>query len=67
MSDESQTTIFGTNLNAVFRNGYQKGKNEQLEQDMAMIQEVLSRSSSFENFRNLLKKEIERIDTRVWL
>lgn len=67
MSDESQTTIFGTNLNAVFRNGYQKGKNEQLEQDMAMIQEVLSRSNSFENFRNLLKKEIERIDTRVWL
>lgn len=67
MSDDSQTTIFGTNLNAVFRNGYEKGRNEQLEQDMAMIQDVLARSDDFEDFRNLLKREIKRIDTRVWL
>lgn len=67
MSDNSQTTIFGTNLNAVFRNGYEKGRNEQLEQDMAMIQGVLSRSDDFESFRELLKREIGKIDTKVWL
>lgn len=65
MTNESQTTIFGTNINSVFRSGYEKGRNEQLEQDMSMIQEVLRRSEDFEDFRALLEKEIKRVDTRV--
>lgn len=67
MAYDNQTTIYGSNVNAIFRRGYEKGKKEQLEQDMAMIQNVLIRSEDFEDFKDLLSKEIKRIDTRVWV
>lgn len=61
----NQTTIYGSNVNAIFRDGFEQGKKEQLEQDVAMIQNVLRQSEDFEDFRDLLSKEIRRIDTRV--
>lgn len=65
MEYEHQTTIYGSNVNAVYRRGYEQGKKEQLEQDMGMIQNVLVQSENFEDFKDLLHKEIKRIDTRV--
>lgn len=66
MSFENQTTIYGSNVNAIFRDGYEKGKKEQLEQDLAMIHDVLLKSEDFDDFRETLAREIQRIDTRVW-
>ncbi len=64
MEYENQTTIYGSNVNAIFRRGYEQGKKEQLEQDIGMIQNVLRNSENYDDFRDLLSKEIKRIDTR---
>ena len=59
----NQTTIYGSNVNAIYRRGYEQGKKEQLEQDMGMIQNVLVQAENYEDFRDLLHREIRRIDT----
>lgn len=64
MEYNNQTTIYGSNVNAIFRDGFEQGKREQLEQDMAMIQNVLTQSENYEDFKDLLGKEIRRINTR---
>ncbi len=65
MEYENQTTIYGSNVNAIFRRGYEQGKKEQLEQDVGLIQNVIRNSENFEEFKELLSKEISRIDMRV--
>lgn len=65
MEYENQATIYGSNVDAIFRKGYQQGKKEQLEQDVAMIQNILIQSENYEDFRDMLGKELKRVDTRV--
>lgn len=62
MEYDKQTTIYGSNVNAIYRRGYEMGKKEQLEQDMGMIQNVLVQAENYEDFKDLLHKEIRRID-----
>lgn len=65
MAYENQKTIYGSNVDAIFRRGYEQGKKEQLEQDIGMIQNVLVQSENFDDFKDLLGREIRKIDMRV--
>lgn len=61
MPYDDQTTIYGSNVSAIFKRGYEKGRREQLEQDMAMIQDILLKVENYEDFSSLLREELERI------
>ncbi len=65
MSFYNQTTIFGSNINAVFSKGYEKGRKEQLEHDLSMIQDVLLKSDSYDDFKDILGKELKKLDLKA--
>lgn len=61
MSYDNQTTIYGSNVNAIFTRGYAKGRREQLEHDVEMIKHLLLKAENYEEFRHLLSEELKRI------
>ena len=63
---EYNGTIYGETPESTYLEAYNKGRKEQLEQDVEMIRAVAFRSENFEDFKQLLRDEIKKVDTRTW-
>ncbi len=55
----------GTNLENLYKQGYLKGQIEQLEQDMLMLDNIISKSQTYEDFKENLSNEIRRIQLGI--
>lgn len=44
---------------------YDAGRKEQLEQDIAMMRDVIDRSENYDEFRARLTDELRKLDTSV--
>lgn len=44
---------------------YNAGRKEQLEQDIAMMRDVIDRSENYDEFRARLTDELRKLDTSV--
>lgn len=51
----------GTNVENVYRHGYIKGREEQLEQDVSMIEGLVENSVDCRDFMENLSVELDRI------
>ena len=59
-------SIYGETQESTYSEAYNKGRKEQLEQDLEMIRGVAFRSENFEDFKQLLRDEIRKVDTKTW-
>lgn len=66
MAEQYQSSIFGPNLDLAYVKGFENGKKEQLQRDVVMIRDVAFRSRSFEEFKEKLREEINKMDNRTW-
>ncbi len=66
MENQYETLVFGDHLDLAYVRGFEKGKKEQLQKDVVMIRDVAFRSRSFEEFKEKLREEINRVDSKTW-
>ncbi len=57
--------ITSTNLENMYRHSYNKGRLEQLEQDVSMLESILFKSQDCSEFRENLSLELKRIHTEL--
>ncbi len=57
--------ITSTNLENLYRRGYNKGRVEQLEHDVSMLENLLFKSQDCSEFRENLSLELKRIHTEL--
>ncbi len=55
----------GTNLENLYRQGYMKGRMEQLEDDVSMLENLFKISQDCIEFRENLSLELKRIEKEI--
>lgn len=66
MENQYETMIFGDHMDLAYVRGVENGKKEQLQKDVVMIRDVAFRSRSFEEFKEKLREEIKKMDSKTW-
>ena len=65
MKPFSEIRANGTKLKNLYRQGYDKGRIEQLQQDVSMIEDVINRSQNYQEFIENLSADIRKIKFNI--
>lgn len=65
MKPFSEIRANGTKLKNLYRQGYDKGRIEQLQQDVYMIEDVINRSQNYQEFIENLSADIRKIKFNI--
>ena len=65
MKPFSEIRANGTKLKNLYRQGYDKGRIEQLRQDVSMIEDVINRSQNYQEFIENLSADIRKIKFNI--
>jgi hypothetical protein len=65
MKPFSEIRANGTKLKNLYRQGYDKGRIEQLRQDVSMIEDVINRSQNYQEFIENLSADLRKIKFNI--